>query len=171
MRYVQRYASPLGDLILAAQEEGLIGLWFEGQKHFPEGLKASDDAELERAAPLFQMARRWLDIYFSGQEPGFSVPIHLEGTAFQTAVWRRLCAIPYGQTMTYGEIAGQMAREEGRAHLSAQAVGGAVGRNPVSILVPCHRVVGANGRLTGYAGGLERKQWLLELERAGSAAR
>ena len=117
------------------------------------------------------MTRRWLDIYFSGREPGFSVPIHLEGTAFQTAVWRRLCAIPYGQTMTYGEIAGQMAREEGRAHLSAQAVGGAVGRNPVSILVPCHRVVGANGRLTGYAGGLERKQWLLELERTGSAAR
>ena len=105
-----------------------------------------------------------MDIYFSGKEPDFDLPISLSGTDFQKKVWGILCTIPYGKTMTYGQIAAQLAAEQGAAHMSAQAVGGAVGHNPLSILVPCHRVVGANGSLTGYAGGIDRKVKLLTLE-------
>ena len=115
---------------------------------------------------MLKETKRWLDLYFSGKEPDFTVPIHLIGTDFQKEVWRLLCQIPYGKTMTYGEIAARLAARKGLAHMSAQAVGGAVGHNKISILVPCHRVVGVDGSLTGYGGGIARKVKLLELERA-----
>ena len=161
MQYIHHYASPLGGMLLAADDTGLTGLWFEGQRHFARGL---DDAHEERTLPLFDEAKRWLDVYFSGREPDFTPPLHLTGTAFEREVWALLRAVPYGKTTTYGEIAAQLARQRGLAHMSAQAVGGAVGRNPISVIVPCHRVLGADGSLTGYAGGLARKRRLLALE-------
>lgn len=163
MQYISHYRSPIGEMLLAADEIGLFGLWFEGQKYF--ALHLDKDRE-EKELPVFAAAKRWLDVYFSGREPDFSVPLHLAGTAFQKEVWKILCAIPYGQTMTYGEIAKSLAAKRGLAHMSAQAVGGAVGHNKISVIVPCHRVVGANGNLTGYAGGIEKKVKLLALEKA-----
>lgn len=163
MQYISHYPSPLGRILLAADGIGLTGLWFEGQKYFSCCL---DREHTEKEIPLFEMTRRWLDLYFSGREPDFSVPLHAAGTAFQKEVWEILCSIPYGQTMTYGGIARQLAAKRGVPRMSAQAVGGAVGHNPISILVPCHRVVGANGSLTGYAGGIDRKIKLLTLEKA-----
>lgn len=151
--------TPLGAVRLAADEEGLCGLWFEGSRHAPRTLPGADGG-----AEVLEAARRWLAVYFSGRRPDFTPPLHLTGTAFQRAVWRRLLAIPYGTVTTYGAVAADLARARGPARLSAQAVGGAVGRNPVSLIVPCHRVVGASGSLTGYAGGLERKAALLRLE-------
>ena len=162
MQYISHYESPLGRILLAADEEGLTGLWFEGQKYFARSLRNEQE---EKEIPLFERAKRWLDLYFSGTEPDLSVPLHFLGTDFQKKVWEILCAIPYGHTMTYGEIAGHLAAEKGSSPMSARAVGGAVGRNPISILVPCHRVVGASGSLTGYAGGLDRKVKLLTLGR------
>ena len=161
MQYVSHYSSPLGPILLAADDIGLTGLWFEGQKYFALLL---DPEREERELPLFETAKRWLDLYFSGKEPDFSVPLHFTGTDFQNEVWRILRAVPYGQTTTYGEIARQLARERGLPHMSAQAVGGAVGRNRISVIVPCHRVVGTDGSLTGYAGGIDRKSKLLTLE-------
>ena len=161
MQYTSRYRSPLGEMLLAADESGMTGLWFAGQKYFARHL---DKEHAEKEIPLFTTVKQWLDVYFAGSEPDFTVPLHFTGTAFQNEVWGILCAIPYGQTTTYGEIAKQLAARRGLPHMSAQAVGGAVGHNPISILVPCHRVVGANGSLTGYAGGLERKRRLLALE-------
>ena len=161
MQYISHYASPLGSMLLAADDAGLTGLWFEGQKHFARGL---DGAHEERTLPLLDEAKRWLDQYFSGREPDFTPSLHLLGTAFEREVWAILRAIPYGRTTTYGEIAAQLTKRRGLAHMSAQAVGGAVGRNPISVIVPCHRVLGADGSLTGYAGGIERKRRLLALE-------
>lgn len=161
MVYTCRYASPLGDLLLAADEIGLTGLWFEGGKYFAEHLPAG---HTNRDTPILTDTRRWLDIYFTGTEPDFLPPLHPYGSAFRQSVWEILLQISYGQTMTYGEIARQLARKQGLARMSAQAVGGAVGHNPVSILIPCHRVVGSSGSLTGYAGGMHRKIALLELE-------
>lgn len=161
MQYTSRYRSPLGEMLLAADETGVTGLWFAGQKYFARHL---DEEHAEKEIPLFATVKRWLDVYFSGREPDFTVPLHFTGTAFQNEVWQILCTIPYGQTTTYGEIAKQLAARRGVPHMSAQAVGGAVGHNKISILVPCHRVVGAGGSLTGYAGGLERKRCLLALE-------
>lgn len=115
---------------------------------------------------MFAEAKRWLDIYFSGKEPDFSVPLHFTGTEFQNEVWELLLAIPYGQTTTYGELARRIAGKRGVKHMSAQAVGGAIGHNNISVIVPCHRVVGTNGSLTGYAGGIDKKVKLLELEKA-----
>ncbi len=162
MQYISHYPSPIGNMLLAADEMGLTGLWFEGQKYFALDL---DKEHEEKEIPLFEKVKQWLDIYFSGREPDFTIPIHLTGTEFQNEVWEILCTIPYGQTMTYGEIAKQIAARNGLAHMSAQAVGGAVGHNRISIIVPCHRVVGANGSLTGYAGGIEKKAKLLKLEK------
>lgn len=162
MQYINHYESPLGKILLAADEYGLTGLWFEGQKYF--ALSLDKDHE-EKDLPLFDQAKRWLEIYFSGVEPDFTVPLHYTGTDFQNAVWKILCAIPYGKTMTYGEIAKQLANDRGINRMSAQAVGGAVGHNSISILVPCHRVVGVNGSLTGYAGGIDKKVKLLTLEK------
>ena len=157
MVFTQRYASPLGGLLLAADEQGLIGLWFDGARHFAANLP---EAREEKRTPILDETARWLDDYFSGGQPDFTPLLHLIGSAFRLRVWARLLEIPYGQTTTYGALAKRL----GGVHMSAQAVGGAVGHNPISIIVPCHRVVGANGSLTGYAGGLDRKIRLLEIE-------
>ena len=162
MQYTSRYASPLGSILLAADDIGLVGLWFEGQKYFANGLEKTHE---EKELPLFAKVKRWLDIYFSGQQPQFTVPLHFIGTAFQKEVWALLCTIPYGQTTTYGAIAKQLAAKRGLPQMSAQAVGGAVGHNKISIIVPCHRVVGKNGSLTGYAGKKKKKAELLRLEK------
>ena len=163
MQYTSHYCSPIGDILLAADDIGLTGLWFEGQKYFALYL---DKEHEEKEVPLFEKVKQWLDIYFSGKEPDFTVPLHFTGTDFQNEVWEILCTIPYGQTMTYGEIAKQIAAKKGLPRMSAQAVGGAVGHNEISIIVPCHRVVGTNGSLTGYAGGIDKKIKLLQLEKA-----
>ena len=163
MQYISHYQSPIGNILLAADEAGLTGLWFEGQKYFALYL---DKEHEEKELPVFEQAKKWLDTYFSGKKPEFEVPLHFTGTDFQNEVWGILCSIPYGQTMTYGEIAKQLAERRGLKRMSAQAVGGAVGRNEISIIVPCHRVVGTNGSLTGYAGGIDKKIALLKLEGA-----
>ena len=166
MHYTTFYESPIGRMLLAADDTGLTGLWFEGQKYFARCLDRESE---EKELPVFAEAKRWLDIYFSGKEPDFTPPLHFIGTDFQKEVWEILCAIPYGQTMTYGAIADQLAKKRGLSRMSAQAVGGAVGHNNLSIIVPCHRVVGSDGSLTGYAGGIERKTFLLNLENARAA--
>lgn len=162
MQYISHYHSPLGNILLAADQIGLTGLWFEGQKYFALYL---DKEHEEKEVPVLQQTKKWLDIYFSGKEPVFKLPLHFTGTDFQNEVWEILSAIPYGQTTTYGEIAKQIAAKRGLARMSAQAVGGAVGHNEISIIVPCHRVVGSNGSLTGYAGGIDKKIKLLTLEK------
>ena len=156
------YKSPLGTILLAANEIGLTGLWFEGQKYFARTLPKE---HISMETSVLVEAKRWLDIYFAGKEPDFTPPLQPAGSAFRQAVWQILLQIPYGQTMTYGEIARRMAEIRKVPHMSAQAVGGAVGHNEVSIIIPCHRVVGTGGSLTGYAGGIEKKVALLELER------
>ena len=161
MQYVSHYASPLGGITLAADEKGLTGLWFDGQKYFALYL---DKEHQEKELPVFQQAKKWLDIYFYGKEPHVDVPLHFTGSDFQNEVWEILYSIPYGKTMTYGEIAQIMAKKRGLTRMSAQAVGGAVARNEISLIVPCHRVVGSNGSLTGYAGGISRKAALLKME-------
>lgn len=163
MIYTSKYTSPLGGVLLAADEVGLRGLWFDGQKYFARDLP---DERTERETPVLSEAKRWLDLYFGGQEPDFLPPLHPVGTPFRQAVWEILLRIPYGKTVTYGEISKQLAEKMGLERMSAQAVGCAVGHNEISIIIPCHRVVGSNGSLTGYAGGINRKIKLLELERA-----
>lgn len=163
MIYTSKYTSPLGGILLAADEVGLRGLWFAGQKYFARDLP---DERTERETPALSEAKRWLDLYFGGQEPDFLPPLHPVGTPFRQAVWEILLRIPYGKTVTYGEISKQLAAKMRPGRMSAQAVGGAVGHNKISIIIPCHRVVGSNGSLTGYAGGIDRKIKLLELERA-----
>ena len=147
------YDSPLGNILLAAEDEGLTTLDFTAKK----------DAG-SRNHPILRETARWLDIYFSGEDPGFTPPLHLLGTSFQMEVWRLLLDIPYGKTTTYGALAKEIARRRGVRRMSAQAIGGAVGRNPVALIVPCHRVIGADGSLTGYASGLDKKAKLLALE-------
>lgn len=159
--YTCTYKSKLGDILLAADAIGLTGLWFEGQKYFANTLP---DGAISQESPILTEAKRWLDIYFSGKEPDFIPPLHPTGSAFRQAVWQILLQIPYGQTTTYGEIAKKLAKMQNASHMSAQAVGGAVGHNEVSIIIPCHRVVGTNGSLTGYAGGIDKKVELLTLE-------
>ena len=161
MQYTTTYQSPLGEILLAADEIGLTGLWFDGEKYYAWNL---DENHEEKEVPVFQEAKRWLDIYFSGREPDFMPPMHMLGTAFQKEVWEILRTIPYGETTTYGGIAAKIAKKRGLTRMSAQAVGNAVGRNELSILIPCHRVVGTNGSLTGYAGGSEKKIQLLQRE-------
>ena len=163
MIFVQHYDSPLGGILLAADGIGLRGLWFDGQKYLARDLPAE---RIGQDTPALAEARRWLDIYFAGSQPDFLPPLHPIGSAFRQGVWTMLLQIPYGQTTTYGEIARQLAGTAGLSRMSAQAVGGAVGHNEISIIIPCHRVVGTSGSLTGYAGGIERKVKLLELERA-----
>ena len=163
MTYTQHYDSPLGGILLAADDVGLTGLWFDGQKYFARGLS---NEHIEQETSVLAEAKRWLDIYFAGKEPDFTPPLHPIGSAFRRSVWEILLQIPYGQTATYGEIARQLAKKQGLERMSAQAVGGAVGHNEISIIIPCHRVVGADGSLTGYAGGISKKETLLKLERA-----
>lgn len=160
MKYITKHLSPCGDILLAADQSGLTGLWFEGQKYFAAGLEAEHE---EKEIPVLKQAKIWLDIYFSGKEPDLSVPLHFTGTDFQNKIWEILCTIPYGETRTYGEIADQFMKKHGHK-TSPRAVGSAVGHNRISIIVPCHRILGAGGDLTGYAGGIDRKKLLLELE-------
>lgn len=163
MLYSTEYASPLGGILLAGDGENLVGLWIEGQKYFGGTVKDgfTDKADL----PVFSAAKKWLDAYFAGKKPAISdLPLAPEGGEFRQAVWGVLCDIPYGGYTTYGEIARKMAERTGRKSMSSQAVGGAVGHNPISIIIPCHRVVGSKGNLTGYAGGIDTKVKLLELE-------
>ncbi len=162
MQYQTRYSSPLGDILLAAEETGLVGSWFAAQKYYGSTLHSSAAAQEN---PVLTDAKRWLDIYFSGKEPDFLLPLQLKGTAFQLRVWEILRTVPYGQTVTYSQIAKQISPS-----MSAQAVGGAVGRNPIAIIVPCHRVVGADGSLTGYAGGTDKKAALLRMEKESKQA-
>lgn len=162
MIYTSSYESPLGDILLAGDEKGLTGLWFtEGSRYIGLGLK---NEAVPREMDCFDQAKKWLDIYFTGRDPGFFPEIHWVGSAFRNRVGEIMCGIPFGKTVTYGWIAGQIAKERGLEKMSAQAVGGAVGHNPICIIVPCHRVVGANRSLTGYGGGIMRKKALLELE-------
>ena len=161
MTYTQHYDSPLGGILLAADDVGLTGLWFDGQKYFARDLSGE---RIEQETPILAESKRWLDVYFTGKEPDFTPPLHPVSSAFRRSVWEILLQIPYGQTVTYGEIARQLAKKQGLDRMSAQAVGGAVGHNEISIIIPCHRVVGTNGSLTGYAGGIAKKEKLLELE-------
>lgn len=157
MNYTQLIPSPLGNILLSADEIGLTGLWFEGEKYYADALPRE---HIERETPILTDTKRWLDVYFTGREPDFTPPLHPAGSPFRQAVWQLMLEIPYGQTTTYGALAKRL----GGGRMSAQAVGGAVGHNPISIIVPCHRVIGTNGSLTGYAGGLDRKIRLLEIE-------
>lgn len=161
MIYTQHYDSPLGGILLAADETGLTGLWFDGEKYYADNLAAEHEA---RDTQALGAAKRWLDVYFAGKGPDFLPPLHPIGSAFRQEVWQLLLEIPYGQTTTYGALARRLAERRGLRHMSAQAVGGAVGHNEISILIPCHRVVGTSGSLTGYAGGIDKKLSLLRLE-------
>ncbi len=162
MDYLHHYVSPLGNMTLASDGQSLIGLWFDDQKHFACTL---EEPAQEKDLPVFEETIRWLDIYFEGGVPDFLPSLAPRGTAFQKEVWDALLTIPYGKTMTYGDIARILGKRRGFVKMSAQAVGGAVGYNPISLIIPCHRVVGTKGKLTGYAGGLDRKDKLLTLER------
>ena len=161
MIYTCIYKSKLGSILLSADEIGLTGLWFEGQKYFANTLP---EEHISQETSILTDAKKWLDVYFSGVEPKFTPALHPTGSTFRQAVWQILLQIPYGQTITYGEIARQMSEIQNTPHMSAQAVGGAVGHNEISIIIPCHRVVGSNGSLTGYAGGIDKKIDLLKLE-------
>ncbi|MBR7073501.1 MAG: methylated-DNA--[Oscillospiraceae bacterium] len=157
MDYTFHYTSPLGGIMLSSDGDALTGLWFDGQKYFADTLDAE---HCEKALPIFDETAKWLDLYFAGIVPDFTPKLSPRGTSFRRRVWDVLLTIPYGQTMTYGQIAQKLCCG------SAQAIGGAVGHNPISLLIPCHRVVGAGGSLTGYAGGVEKKRSLLEMEQA-----
>lgn len=159
--YTNTFLSPLGKIIMASDGSSLTGLWFDGQKYFGENLIADS---LAQDLPIFQETKHWLNLYFQKEKPETMPPLRLLGSPFRCSVWEILLTIPYGQVITYGEIARVLASKHGRSSMSAQAVGGAVAHNPISIIIPCHRVIGANGSLTGYAGGIERKIKLLSLE-------
>ena len=162
MLYYKKVTSPLGEITLRSDGEALTGLWFADDKHYgAKDIAGAALADLD----VFMQAEAWLAEYFAGREPKVSVPLKLQGSEFQMQVWRLLQDIPYGRLVTYGDIAKKIAAQKGVARMSAQAVGGAVGHNPLCIIVPCHRVVGANGSLTGYGGGMWRKVRLLELEK------
>lgn len=163
MYYTCKYVSPLGGMTLASDGKNLTGLWFDGQKYFAGNLPAQHD---EQDLPVFAQTKRWLDIYFAGKEPCFTPPLSMGGISpFRRRVWEIMLAIPYGHTSTYGKIASQIAAETGK-RVCAQAVGGAVGHNSIALIIPCHRVLGAGGVMTGYAGGIDKKIALLQLEGA-----
>lgn len=163
MLYVSTCPSPLGDLALACHESALVGLWLTREE--AEAATCAADVEEKPDAPLLKLAKGWLDAYFAGKRPGSGeIPLDPQGTEFRKQVWQLLCAIPYGEYVTYGELARELARARGKERMCSRAVGGAVGRNPISVIIPCHRVMGAGGRLTGYGGGIDRKVRLLELE-------
>ena len=161
MDYTHHYDSPLGGITLASDGDALIGLWFDEQKYFADTLNEISE---EKTLPVFKEADRWLDIYFSGKSPDFTPKLSMRTTTFRKKVWEIMLGIPFGQTMTYGQIAERVARLMNLSQMSAQAVGGAVGHNSISLIIPCHRVVGANGSLTGYAGGIDKKIRLLQME-------
>ena len=161
MEYTQHYNSPLGGITLASDGTSLIGLWFDGHEYFADALEKEHE---EKDLPVFVETRRWLDIYFSGRQPDFTPPLRMKTTPFRKMVWEIMLTIPFGETMTYGAIAARIAKQKGLRQMSARAVGSAVGHNSISLIIPCHRVVGSEGKLTGYAGGLDKKVKLLELE-------
>ena len=163
MLYTYQYSSPLGKIIFASDGISITGLWFDGQKYFDTSiLNESEKINL----PVFEETKQWLDIYFGGRAPDFTPKLNPEGTPFRKSVWDILLTIPFGKTMTYGEIADKIAAQTGIRKMSAQAVGGAVGHNPISIIIPCHRVIGSDGNLTGYAGGIDKKAYLLKMEKS-----
>lgn len=163
MFYKIDYNAPIGRMMIVSDDTRIVGVWLEGQKYF--GGVIGEDLLRQDDLPVLQEAKSWLDRYFAGDKPRISeLPLAPRGNAFRQAVWRILCAIPYGEVVTYGDIAKEIARQRGIKTMSAQAIGGAVGHNPISVIIPCHRVVGANGNLTGYAGGLEVKIKLLTHE-------
>lgn len=167
MFYISKYNSPIGGITLASNGKELTGLWFDGQKYFADNLPKERE---EKELPIFVQTKKWLDIYFSSKAPDFTPPLSMDGISpFRKRVWEIMLAIPFGETITYGEIAKQIEKETGK-RVSAQAVGGAVGHNSVSLVIPCHRVVGTNGSLTGYAGGIDKKVWLLKTEHADMSA-
>jgi methylated-DNA-[protein]-cysteine S-methyltransferase len=159
--HTTHYQSPIGSVTAAANDDALIGLWFDGQKYFPTGAEAWKHAP---DYPVLAQLRVWLDAYFRGENKAFSGKLAPQGSEFRQEVWQILLRIPYGQTTSYGRIARQLAAAHGKRQMSAQAIGGAVGHNPISLVIPCHRVLGASGALTGYAGGIDRKEALLKLE-------
>ena len=161
MQYTNIYQSPIGKILLACDNKGLTGLWIDGAKYYADGLGTK---YIEKETSTFNSAKKWLDIYFSGEKPDFFPPLNLIGTDFQISVWNILLKIPYGHTTTYSDIAKEIAKKNNLSEMSAQAVGGAVGHNKISIIIPCHRVVGKNGSLTGYAGGIDKKINLLTIE-------
>ena len=163
MDHITHYCSPLGRMTLVSNGKELTGLWFEGQKY--SSIAQDSIAHDKDDLPVFQETIRWLDTYFGGGIPDFTLPIKMHGTAFRQMVWEILLTIPYGQTTTYGEIARRVAHEKKVPVMSAQAVGGAVGHNDIALIIPCHRVVGKNGSLTGYAAGLDKKAYLLKMEK------
>lgn len=161
MQYIFHYNSPIGGILLAADDIGLTGLWFDGEKYYCDNL---DKEHCEKETAIIRETKRWLDIYFQGKEPDFMPPLNPIGSEFRQQVWEILKKIPYGKTITYNDIAKEIAKQKGLKRMSAQAVGGAVGHNEISVIIPCHRVVGTNKSLTGYAGGVDKKFKLLELE-------
>lgn len=161
MQHIQTYESPLGELTFVSDGTALLGVWYEKQEPLEHLLQSPYET---CNLPVFDETRRWFDLYFDGREPDFTPPLHPVGTDFRQQVWNDLLLIPYGETTTYGALAQQMVHRLSKSRMSAQAIGGAVGHNPLSIIVPCHRVVGADGTLTGYAGGIWRKEYLLNLE-------
>ena len=162
MHYLSHYESPLGAMTMASDGEHLTGLWFDGQKY--DRSTIDGDAVLKPYLPVFLRTTQWLDTYFEGADPGFTPPIRVEGSDFREMVTSIMLSIPFGTTSTYAQIAAEVTRRTGREQMSAQAVGGAVGHNPITLIVPCHRVVATNGSLRGYAGGVDRKERLLEME-------
>ncbi|MCI8378430.1 MAG: methylated-DNA--[protein]-cysteine S-methyltransferase [Lachnospiraceae bacterium] len=167
MTYIYYYDSPLGGITVSSNGSQITGLWFDSQKYFGDTLPKDYE---EKDLPIFEEAKRWLDIYFSGEAPDFTPPLKMDTTPFRKAIWEIMLTIPFGQTMTYGGIADRIAKQKGIAKMSAQAVGGAVGHNAISLIIPCHRVVGSNGSLTGYAGGIEKKVQLLTMEKIDMSA-
>lgn len=164
MIYTQKYQSPLGEILMAEKENALIGLWIEGQKYFLSTIK--EETVSTDNSVILKQTYEWLERYFAGDKPAISeLSLAPHGSSFRQSVWKILCKIPYGEVTTYGAIAKQIADSRGLAHMSAQAVGGAVGHNPISIIIPCHRVVGSDGSMTGYAGGIDKKIWLLNHEK------
>ena len=162
MEHTYHYDSPLGGMTVICDGEALTGLWFDHQKHVPISSAGPDETG---EAPIIEETIRWLNLYFSGRDPGFTPKLKIQTTAFRKTVWEILLTIPYGKTVTYGEVAERAANQMHLPRMSAQAVGGAVGHNPFALIIPCHRVIGANGALTGYAAGIERKRMLLEMEK------
>ena len=163
MNYKTYYNSPIGKLLLASNETHIIGLWIEGQKYFSANLP--EETILNDKKEVLIKAKKWLDEYFNLKKPDIKqLPIAPIGSEFRQKVWKILCEIPYGEVLTYGQIAKKIEKITGKVSMSAQAIGGAVGHNPISIIIPCHRVIGRNGNLTGYAGGLDKKKRLLEIE-------
>lgn len=161
MKYIGTYQSPLGPVTLASDGEALTGLWFDGSRYDRQGLSKEPET---KDLPVFEETRRWLDLYFEGKDPGFTPALKITGSDFRRLVCEIMLEIPFGCLMTYGDIAKEAAKRLGKPAMSAQAVGGAVGHNPLTIIVPCHRVVGTGGSLTGYGGGMDRKIYLLKNE-------